>query len=77
MILGEKKVVEYMPNAIKRRHEYGMINIIMGRVAYAFGFVALLCVWAARDSEGRRKFTGSNLDIAGLWHVPVIDEDTV
>lgn len=54
-----------------------MINIIMGRVAYAFGFVALLCVWAARDSEGRTKFTGSNLEIEGLWHVPVIDEDTV
>ncbi|MCD7469383.1 hypothetical protein HAX54_008357 [Datura stramonium] len=65
-----------MPNAIKRRPEYGMSNIIMGRVAYAFGFVALLCVWAARDSEGKRKFPGSNLDIAGLWQVRVIDEDT-
>ncbi|KAM3301660.1 formin-like protein 3 [Capsicum chacoense] len=65
-----------MPNAIKRRSEYGMSNIIMGRVAYAFGFVALLCVWAARDSEGKRKFPGSNLYFAGLWHVPVIDEDT-
>ncbi|CAN4103438.1 unnamed protein product [Withania somnifera] len=65
-----------MPNAIKRRPKYGMSNVIMGRVAYAFGFVALLCVWAARDSEGKRKFPASNLDIAGLWHVPVIDEDT-
>ncbi|KAJ8568795.1 hypothetical protein K7X08_032426 [Anisodus acutangulus] len=48
----------------------------MGRVSYAFGFVALLCVWAARHSEGKRKFPGSNLDASGLWHVPVIDEDT-
>ncbi|XP_009628674.1 formin-like protein 3 [Nicotiana tomentosiformis] len=65
-----------MPYTIKRRAKYGMSNIIMGRVAYAFGFVALICVWAARNSEGNRKFPGSNLDIAGLWHVPVIDEDT-
>ncbi|XP_059283079.1 formin-like protein 3 [Lycium ferocissimum] len=65
-----------MPNIIKRRPDYGMINIIMRRVAYAFGFVALLCVCSARDSEGKRKFPGSNLDVSGLWHVPVIDEDT-
>ncbi|CAN4104832.1 unnamed protein product [Withania somnifera] len=65
-----------MPNAIKRRPKYGMSNTIMGRVAYAFGFVALLSVWAARNSEGKRKFPGSNFDFAGLWHVPVIDEDT-
>lgn len=66
-----------MPNAIKRRAEYGMISIIMGRVAYVFGFVALICVWAARDSEGKRKFPGSNLELAGVWRGPVIDEDTV
>ncbi|NP_001289832.2 formin I2I [Solanum lycopersicum] len=65
-----------MPNAIKRRAEYGMISIIMGRVAYVFGFVALICVWAARDSEGKRKFPGSNLELAGVWRGPVIDEDT-
>ncbi|KAG5596898.1 hypothetical protein H5410_038130 [Solanum commersonii] len=31
---------------------------------------------AARDSEGKRKFPGSNLNLAGLWQGPVIDEDT-
>uniref|UniRef100_A0A3Q7HEN1 Formin-like protein n=1 Tax=Solanum lycopersicum TaxID=4081 RepID=A0A3Q7HEN1_SOLLC len=30
----------------------------------------------ARDSEGKRKFPGSNLELAGVWRGPVIDEDT-